>query len=63
MLSTIAANLTSLTHEVKDAHVQAHRDAEHDLRIHALSERGREHERDVAANKLTEVAEGFGMTT
>ncbi|MCG5241971.1 hypothetical protein ACIU1J_10420 [Azospirillum doebereinerae] len=39
------------------------RDAEHVLRIHALAERGAEHERDVAADRLTKVAEGFGMTT
>ncbi|WP_137141301.1 hypothetical protein [Azospirillum brasilense] len=51
-----------MAHEVNDAHAQAHRDAEHALRIHALSERGMEHERDVAANNLTEVAEAFGMT-
>ncbi|MGA1859583.1 DUF3102 domain-containing protein [Azospirillum sp. 11R-A] len=38
------------------------RDAEHVLRIHALAERGAEHERDVAANKLTRAAEAYGMT-
>jgi len=38
------------------------RDAEHVLRIHSLAERGVEHERDAAANKLTKVAETFGMT-
>ncbi|MBK3737517.1 hypothetical protein GAY29_31670 [Azospirillum brasilense] len=39
-----------------------HRDAEHVLRIRALAERGVEHERDVAANKLTKVTEAFGVT-
>lgn len=54
---------TFATKRIKDPAPEfTHRDADHVLRIHALAERGAEHERDVAADKLTQTAERFGMT-